>query len=70
MGKAAIDKHRCIAWNEGKMCYICGEQCPVLAINADENHRPIVQPDKCVRCGSCENASPVDGEADIRVFPN
>lgn len=69
MGKAVIDKPRCIAWNEGKMCYICGEQCPVLAINADEYHRPIVLPDKCVGCGSCENACPIDGEAAIRVFP-
>lgn len=70
MGKAVIDKSRCIAWNEGKMCYICGEQCPVLAINADEYHRPIVLTDKCVGCGSCENACPIDGEAAIRVFPN
>ncbi|WP_144034088.1 4Fe-4S dicluster domain-containing protein [Sporomusa silvacetica] len=70
MGKAVIDKSRCIAWNEGKMCYICGEQCPVLAINADEYHRPTVLPDKCVGCGSCENACPIDGEAAIRVFPN
>jgi ferredoxin-type protein NapH len=69
MGKAVIDKSRCIAWNEGKLCYICGEQCPVLAIAADE-HRPIVIPDKCAGCGSCENACPVEGEAAIRVFPN
>lgn len=70
MGKAFIDKPRCLAWNEGKLCYICGEQCPVLAITGDEQHRPSVLPDKCVGCGSCENACPIDGESAIRVFPN
>jgi len=70
MGKAVIDQSRCIAWNDGKMCYICGEQCPVLAITADEHHRPAVLSDKCVGCGSCENACPVNGMAAIRVFPN
>lgn len=70
MGKAVIDKPRCIAWNEGKMCFICGEQCPVLAINGDGHHRPTVLTDKCVGCGSCENACPVDGEAAIRIFPD
>lgn len=68
MGTAVVDKSRCIAWNEGKLCYICGEQCPVLAITADE-HRPVVLADKCAGCGSCENACPVDGEAAIRVIP-
>lgn len=70
IGKAVIDKPRCIAWNEGKLCFICGEQCPVLAINGDEHHRPTVLSDKCVGCGSCENACPVDGEAAIRIFPS
>ncbi|WP_425057944.1 4Fe-4S binding protein [Sporomusa carbonis] len=70
MGKAVIDKPRCIAWTEGKQCLICGEQCPVLAIEGDEQHRPIVLTDKCVGCGSCENVCPVDGEAAIRVFPS
>lgn len=69
MGKAVIAKPHCIAWSEDKMCYICGEQCPVLAITADEDHRPIVLSDKCVGCGSCENACPIDGEAAIRVVP-
>lgn len=69
MGNAVIDKHRCIAWNENKLCFICGEQCPVLAIKGDEHHRPTVLTAKCVGCGTCENACPVEGEAAIRVVP-
>jgi ferredoxin-type protein NapH len=69
MGKAAIDKSRCIAWNESKLCFICGEQCPVQALEGGEQHQPVILLDKCVGCGSCENACPVDGEAAIRVFP-
>jgi polyferredoxin len=69
MGTALIDKPRCIAWQEDKLCFICGEQCPVLAVDGDEHHRPRVLTDKCVGCGSCENACPVDGDAAIRVLP-
>lgn len=69
MGTAEIDKQRCIAWEENKVCVICGELCPVLAIEADDQLRPILQPDKCVGCGSCEKACPVDGEAAIRIIP-
>lgn len=69
MGKATVHKERCLAWNENKLCLICGEQCPVLAIEGDQQHRPIVLVDKCVGCGTCEKNCPVDGEAAIRVSP-
>lgn len=69
MGSAVIDQQRCLAWNENKLCLICGEQCPVLAIEGDGQHRPTVQVDKCVGCGTCEKACPVEGEAAIRVIP-
>lgn len=69
MGRADLDKLRCIAWNNNKLCLICGEQCPVLAIEGDDQHRPAVLLDKCVGCGSCEKACPVDGEAAIRILP-
>ncbi|QDR82380.1 Electron transport complex subunit RsxB [Sporomusa termitida] len=69
MGRAILDKSRCIAWEENKLCFICGEQCPVLAITGDEYHRPTILLDKCAGCGSCENACPVAGEAAIRVLP-
>lgn len=70
IGKSIIDKKRCLAWNESKLCLVCVEQCPVLAIQGDEHHRPVVLNGKCVGCGTCENACPVEGEAAIRVFPN
>lgn len=69
MGRAEIDKQRCIAWEDNKLCFICGEQCPVLAIEGDDQHRPTVLLDKCVGCGSCEKACPVDGKAAILVLP-
>lgn len=69
MGTAEIDKLRCIAWNEKKLCVICGEQCPALAIEVDVQNRPIVQANKCVGCGTCEKACPVDGEAAIHILP-
>lgn len=68
MGKATINKNRCLAWKENKLCFICGEQCPVLAIEGDDQHRPTVSYN-CVGCGTCERNCPVDGEAAIRVSP-
>ncbi len=69
MGIAEIDKVRCIAWNENKLCFICGELCPLVAIEIDDQNRPTVLLDKCVGCGSCEKACPIDGEAAIRILP-
>jgi MauM/NapG family ferredoxin protein len=69
IGRAHITKSRCLAWNEQKLCFLCGEQCPFQAIEGDEKHRPTVLTDKCVGCGACENGCPVEGEAAIRVFP-
>lgn len=69
MGTAEIDMLRCIAWNDNKQCFICGEQCPLVAIEIDDQNRPAVLADMCVGCGSCEKACPVDGEAAIRVIP-
>lgn len=71
MGSAVIDKSRCLAWNEGKMCFICGEQCPVLAIKSDDPNpnkpKPRVLLDKCIGCGTCEKNCPVAGESAIIV---
>lgn len=68
MGVATIDRTKCLAWSQGKLCYICGEQCLRVAIDIDESNRPTIQPDLCVGCGTCEKNCPVEGSA-IRVTP-
>ena len=67
MGVAHIDKTRCIAWDQDKICLVCNEQCSYHAIVGDEKKRPIVKEEKCTGCGICENKCPVDGESAIIV---
>ena len=68
MGRAVIDHSRCLGWAQGKLCLVCKEQCPQHAIDSDTKNRPSVQKEKCVGCGGCENACPVDPAA-ITVHP-
>jgi len=76
IGTAVIDRNRCIAWEQLKLCLICDEMCPYDAIDfldiTDEKgtlQRPFVLEDKCVGCGQCENKCPVKGPAAIYVTP-
>jgi len=69
IGQAVVDKERCLAWSEHKLCFLCGEQCPFQAISGDRRLRPTVIAEKCVGCGACENGCPVIGVAAIRVYP-
>ncbi len=76
IGNAIIDRNRCIAWEQGKLCLICDEVCPYDAIEflmvTDEKatlQRPYVIEDKCVGCGQCEHGCPVNGPAAIFVTP-
>jgi ferredoxin-type protein NapH len=68
MGRAVIDHNQCLGWAHGKLCLVCKEQCPQHAIDSDAQNRPSVQKKKCVGCGGCENACPVDPAA-IKVQP-
>jgi ferredoxin-type protein NapF len=68
MGIAHIDKTRCIAFDEDKICLVCNEQCSYLAIVGDDKKRPIVKEDLCTGCGICENKCPVEGESAIIVY--
>ncbi|NMC32132.1 MAG: 4Fe-4S binding protein [Veillonellaceae bacterium] len=68
MGRAVIDHSQCLGWAHGKLCLVCKEQCPQHAIDSDAQNRPSVQKEKCVGCGGCENACPVDPPA-ITVKP-
>ncbi len=76
IGNATIEKNYCIAWEQGKLCLVCDESCPYDAIefrmvtdNIGTIQRPFVIEDKCVGCGQCEHACPVNGRAAIYVTP-
>ncbi len=82
IGRASIDRNRCIPWAEGRPCIVCEEMCPVpeKAIVLEETRvagpdgqaftiqRPHVLVERCIGCGICEYKCPVSGEAAIRVF--
>lgn len=71
MGTAVIDTSRCIAWYADRTCFVCEEACSYQAISQelkDGRYRPIIDEDKCVGCGECENKCPIQPEAAIRVY--
>lgn len=71
IGQASIDRSQCIAWNSDKECLVCDEHCSYHALHwkeIDGNRRPFVNGNKCVGCGICENACPIQPVAAIRVF--
>jgi MauM/NapG family ferredoxin protein len=82
MGKASVDRNRCLAWAEDTPCIVCEEMCPlpekaIVLEEAEvldaEGHpillqRPKVIAERCIGCGICEYKCPVQGEAAIRVF--
>src|SRR5450759_3101403 len=67
IGKAQIDKNRCIAWAERRACIICEEMCPLpekaivldksasnfVASDPPDLRLPFVVVDKCIGCGIC-----------------
>jgi ferredoxin len=82
IGKAYLNRDRCIAWAESRDCIVCEEMCPVAdkaitlqPVNpgdpqADTGNvqQPHINRDLCIGCGICEYQCPVEGEAAIRVF--
>ena len=81
IGRAYIDKNRCLPWADGKDCIVCEEMCPIpeKAVQLDEVEAampdgstrliklPKVLRDRCIGCGICEYKCPLQGEAAIRV---
>lgn len=82
IGKAYLDRSRCIAWADEQDCIVCEEMCPIpdKAVKLREVEledssgevfvvqQPHVQRELCIGCGICEYQCPVSGEAAIRVF--
>jgi polyferredoxin/formate hydrogenlyase subunit 6/NADH:ubiquinone oxidoreductase subunit I len=82
IGKASIDKNRCLPWASGVPCIVCEEMCPTpqksirleeaQVINAKGQtssvQRPSVFRDLCIGCGICEHYCPLEGIAAIRVY--
>jgi len=81
VGRAYIDRNRCIPWADGKSCLVCQELCPVspkaISIETAELTtplgkrvklgRPQVIEARCIGCGICQHNCPVPGEAAIVV---
>ena len=82
IGRAYLDRNRCIPWADYKTCLVCQELCPVpekaIVINtADVTTpagtvvrlgRPEVVADRCIGCGVCANACPVAYRPAIEVY--
>jgi MauM/NapG family ferredoxin protein len=65
VGLARVDRHLCLAWDQGVKCLVCVEACLTEAAQS-YNGRVTVDPQKCTGCGRCESGCPVAGSA-IRV---
>ena len=75
IGTAVVDRSRCIAWEQDRVCLICDEACQYNAINSFNETirgtsllRPFVDERVCVGCGICESRCPVEGAAAIQAF--
>lgn len=82
IGKASVDRSRCLPWASNIPCIVCEEMCPLpeKAIFLDEImvkgpdgedltlQRPFVNRDACIGCGICENHCPLESTAAIRVY--
>lgn len=58
VGVAVIVSDACVAW-DWSGCTVCLDECPVEgAITLDEYNRPVIHPNFCDGCGTCENKCP------------
>lgn len=82
IGRAYIDRNRCIPWTDNRPCIVCEEMCPVpkKAIILEEVQvtgpdglsrilkRPHAVAERCIGCGICEYKCPVSRKAAIQVY--
>ena len=81
IGRAHIDRNRCLPFADGVPCIVCEEHCPTpdKAIKFREAEvvngrgetvrllQPYIVGELCIGCGICENKCPLSGEAAVIV---
>ena len=81
IGTAFYDRGRCMPWAMATECIVCEEWCPTSpkaiylqpaqVVTADGNvklvRQPYLDPSRCVGCGACEHACPVEDHPAIYV---
>jgi len=67
MGVAVWDEKACLVAAKGVTCDACRRHCPVQAITADAQGRPVVAAAKCIGCGACEYHCPARPHAALHV---
>jgi polyferredoxin len=81
LGTAVYDRGICLPWAKATDCVVCVEWCPVIpkAIYVEDANvvdaegktrmlkRPRVDLNRCVGCGACEYACPIQGQPGIYV---
>lgn len=69
MGKASIDEYSCMAYG-AQFCEQCVRHCPVPGAMYQDEGKPVVDREKCVGCGICENVcNTVNQPIAIRITP-
>jgi formate hydrogenlyase subunit 6/NADH:ubiquinone oxidoreductase subunit I len=81
LGTAFYDRGRCLPWAMATDCIVCEEWCPVspkaiylekvevadAAGNTKTLQQPRVDPSRCVGCGACEFACPLQDRPAVYV---
>lgn len=81
LGTAFLDRGRCLPWAMATPCIVCEEWCPTspkaiylqpAEVAGAEGHlqpvkQPFIDPHRCVGCGACEYACPVQDRPAVYV---